>query len=107
LCATSKHHKFCKYEHSLKDITLNRDYTALTIPKRSHLGKTQRAGKLARYTPTEGVSIIIIIISSEVIIFFFFFLLLLLTNRLTWHLVRKLQGHVTNKKKKTLATSAE
>jgi len=26
-------------------------------------------------------------------------LLLLLTNRLTWHLVRKLQGHVTNIKR--------
>jgi len=31
------------------------------------------------------------------------FLLLLLTNRLTWHIVQKLQGHVTNKKKNLTA----
>jgi len=34
-------------------------------------------------------------------------LLLLLTKRLTWHIVRKLLGHVTNKKKKTATCSVD
>ena len=39
--------------------------------------------------------------------YYFYYLLLLLTNRLTWRIVRKLQGHVTNKKKKTATCSVD
>jgi len=56
------------------------------------------AGKLPNYLLT--LSILIANYPYYYYYYYFFFYPLLLTKRLTWHLVQKLQGHVTNKKRK-------